>query len=210
MVEPTREFEPFDCIPSDRAKRFRRNLLQHGSKADKFGYTLADCFLRRDQGAVVRGTDVFDQAGTYVDPVLSPTAGRGTAVMRDAALAGVAYVPAAGGAAVVLVPPAATPGARDKQDERATAHKMRVADSAAFLIRHISDESTLTLLDADPYRQNGPEMFDYVMSNCLVPVLATGLQDLKTRFWAVSIISHIGISEATISLLLKELRLING
>ena len=106
MVEPTKEFEPFDCIPSDRAKRFRRNLLQHGSKADKFGYTFADCFLRRDQGAVVRGTDVFDQAGTYVDPVLSPTAGRGTAVMRDAALAGVAYVPAAGrdGATRMLVP----------------------------------------------------------------------------------------------------------
>ena len=41
-VEIKYDFEPFDCIPSDKAKRFRRNLLQHGSKADKYGYTFAD------------------------------------------------------------------------------------------------------------------------------------------------------------------------
>ena len=132
-VELKYEFEPYDCIPSENAKRFRRNVLQHGSKADKFGYTLADTYLRRDQGAVVRGTGVFDQAGAFIAPVLAPTAGRGAAVagpVNLAALAGVNYVPAAGGAAVVLVPIAGTVAAREKQDEKAAARSSRVADSA--------------------------------------------------------------------------------
>ena len=46
-------FETFDMTPGAAGKRFIRNLLLHGGKADARGFTFADCFLRTDEGAVV-------------------------------------------------------------------------------------------------------------------------------------------------------------
>ena len=46
-------FETYDMTPGATGKRFVRNLLIHGGKADARGFTYADCFLRIDEGAVV-------------------------------------------------------------------------------------------------------------------------------------------------------------
>jgi hypothetical protein len=46
-------FEQTNMIPGPKGRVFRRNCLVHGGKADSRGYSIADCFLRRDEGAVV-------------------------------------------------------------------------------------------------------------------------------------------------------------
>ena len=46
-------FEMYDMTPGATGKKFIRNLLIHGGKADARGITYADCLLRIDEGAVV-------------------------------------------------------------------------------------------------------------------------------------------------------------
>ena len=48
-------FEQFDGLPGPECRRFRRNLIQCGGKADVRGYSLADCLLRQDEGAFLPG-----------------------------------------------------------------------------------------------------------------------------------------------------------
>ena len=47
------QFEQTDMVPGPKGRVFRRNLLVHGGKSDDRGFSHADCFLRRDEGAVV-------------------------------------------------------------------------------------------------------------------------------------------------------------
>ena len=46
-------FELFDMTPGEKGRRFIRNLLSHGGRADARGFSLADAFLRQDEGAIV-------------------------------------------------------------------------------------------------------------------------------------------------------------
>jgi len=46
-------FELFDMEPGPKGRRFIRNLLTHGGHADARGFSLADTFLRQDEGAIV-------------------------------------------------------------------------------------------------------------------------------------------------------------
>ena len=48
-------FEQFDMTPGASGRKFIRNLLLHGGRADSHGYSLADCFLREDCHAVAPG-----------------------------------------------------------------------------------------------------------------------------------------------------------
>ena len=66
-------FEQYDMTPGASGRRFLRNLLLHGGKADTHGYSLADCFLRSDCHAVAPGQSAAlpPPIGT-IDSLLSP------------------------------------------------------------------------------------------------------------------------------------------
>ena len=51
-------FEQFDMTPGQAGRKFRRNLMLHGGKADAHGFSLADTFLRLDAHAVQNGQAV--------------------------------------------------------------------------------------------------------------------------------------------------------
>ena len=51
-------FPQFDMTPGSEGRKFRRNLLLHGGKADAHGFSLADCLLRLDAHAVQRGQPI--------------------------------------------------------------------------------------------------------------------------------------------------------
>ena len=51
-------FEQYDMTPGAGGRKFLRNLLLHGGKADAHGYSLADCLLRSDCHAVATGESV--------------------------------------------------------------------------------------------------------------------------------------------------------
>ena len=51
-------FEQFDMTPGQAGRKFRRNLMLHGGKADAHGFSLADTFLRLDAHAVQNGQPV--------------------------------------------------------------------------------------------------------------------------------------------------------
>ena len=138
-------FPQYDCVPGPACREFRRNLLQLGAKTDDRGYSLADCFMRQDEGAAQQGTDV-----------------PGTAH----ALAATAAGPLPGGA-----------GAEKARIARAK----RLKDSAAFLVQHISDATVKQILAQPHLVQNGPEMFDYIMSTCLIPLTGSELHELYGR-----------------------------
>ena len=53
------QFEQFDMTPGAAGRKFIRNLLLHGGKADAHGYSLADCFLREDCHAVAPGGSIL-------------------------------------------------------------------------------------------------------------------------------------------------------
>jgi hypothetical protein len=44
------QFEQSDMVPGPKGRVFCRNLLVHGGKSDDRGFSLGDCFLRRDEG----------------------------------------------------------------------------------------------------------------------------------------------------------------
>ena len=52
-------FPRYDCVPSAGGREFRRQLLLAAGKRDARGWSLADTFLRRDEGGLVRGTGVI-------------------------------------------------------------------------------------------------------------------------------------------------------
>ena len=45
-------FEQYDMTPGNPGRRFRRNLLIHGTKSDEAGFSVADTLARSDEGAV--------------------------------------------------------------------------------------------------------------------------------------------------------------
>jgi hypothetical protein len=45
-------FDRYDMTPGEPGRKFRRNLLLHGGRTNKLGYSYADCFLRKDIGAL--------------------------------------------------------------------------------------------------------------------------------------------------------------
>ena len=53
--EIKRLFETYDMVPGPKARQFVANLKLHGGKCDAHGYSLIDCLLRADAGAVDAG-----------------------------------------------------------------------------------------------------------------------------------------------------------
>ena len=144
-------FTPYDCVPGPACREFRRNLLQLGAKTDDRGYSLADCFLRQDEGAADTGTDV-----PGVLHVLAATA------------------------------PGPLPGGAG-HDKARIARAKRLKDSAAFLVQHISDATVKQILAQPHLVQNGPEMFDYIMGTCLIPLTGSELHELRAKVLGLTV-----------------------
>ena len=72
-------FEQYDMVPGQGARKFRRNLIIYGGKADSMGYSLADCLLRIDGHAVQRGQNVQlpPPGGVLAAPGAGPVPGGG-------------------------------------------------------------------------------------------------------------------------------------
>ena len=51
-------FDRWDGIAGPACRTWRRRLIQHAGATDDRGWSLADCFLRKDEGALVQGTGV--------------------------------------------------------------------------------------------------------------------------------------------------------
>ena len=46
-------FDPYDCKPGRAGfDRFKQNLINHGGRSDELGWSLADCLLLEDDGAL--------------------------------------------------------------------------------------------------------------------------------------------------------------
>ena len=64
-------FNAYSGLPGPEARDFKKSCIQKLGQPDKFGCSIADCLLRTDMGAVMRGTDVY-VAGVFVPGVPSP------------------------------------------------------------------------------------------------------------------------------------------
>lgn len=109
---------------------------------------------------------------------------------------GVAAVPQPGAPLIVGAAAAVLDGQR--------LGRARLKESANFLLMHIDDDASRDILAQ--FAQNGPEIFDYVMTNCLVPLSADDLFELRTKIWQTSIKHTVGSTEATVRDLLKSIR----
>ena len=60
---------------------------------------------------------------------------------------------------------------------------------------HISDASTLALLadNAAPEFQNGPDAYDFIMSQVVVALTTDDIQSKASRFWKRLIYSHAAL-----------------
>ena len=47
------KFDPTDMTPGAKGRKFRRDVLLHGGRTDARGYSITDCILRQDEGALV-------------------------------------------------------------------------------------------------------------------------------------------------------------
>ena len=160
-------FEQYDMTPGNPGRRFRRNLLIHGTKSDEAGFSVADTLARSDEGAV-------DAAG-------NPAPGAPT-------------IPAA---------------ANTANDKRRALRVTRVKNSFSFLVAHISDEPTKTLLADPPFFQNGPTAFDYVMGEVLIPVDQGQLNEMTLTWLTMTIISYVGYNENSVNEMVKVMRVLN-
>ena len=78
-------FEQYDGLPGPDCRRFRRNLIQCGGKTDARGYSIADCLLRQDEGAVLPGTGIPGVAAVPMPGVPAiPAGGAGVDARRKA------------------------------------------------------------------------------------------------------------------------------
>ena len=166
-------FQQYDCVPGPACREFRRNLLQLGARTDDRGYSLADTFLRQDEGAAAPGTDIPG--------------------IPHALNAGAAHLPTAGVQA---------------QKARVSRTK-RLKDSAAFLVAHISDTTVKQLLAEPEYAQNGPEMYDRIMADCLIALTGSELHELRAKILGLTIQHDVGFSENSILDLIKMARVHN-
>ena len=160
-------FEQYDMTPGNPGRRFRRNLLIHGTKSDEAGFSVADTLARSDEGAV-------DAAG-------NPAPGAPT-------------IPAA---------------ANTANDKRRALRVTRVKNSFSFLVAHISDEPTKTLLADPPFFQNGPTAYDYVMGEVLIPVDQGQLNEMTLTWLTMTIISYVGYNENSVNEMVKVMRVLN-
>ena len=137
-VEIKVAFTPYDMVPGKHGRVFIRNLLTQGGKADETGYSLIDCMLRVDEGAVAPGQPPVQVAGA-APLVLQP---------------GAPPLPAQG---------VGNAQQQTRADKKHDARLARVKNSGMFILQHISDEGTLQIL-GDPGNtllfQNGPEIYD--------------------------------------------------
>ena len=82
----------------------------------------------------------------------------------------------------------------------------RLKASYSYMIAHIHDDATLTLLGEPPFFQNGPNVYDYVRQQIVIAVSATELEDMTVRWYGLDILVEVGIHENTIKDTLKLLR----
>ena len=166
-------FQQYDCVPGPVCREFRRNLLQLGARTDDRGCSLADCYLRQDEGAAAPGTDI-----PGVPHVLAPGANAVPGIGAQAAKARIARI-------------------------------KRLKDSAAFLVSHISDSTVKQLLAEPEYAQNGPEMYDRIMSDCLIALTGSELHELRAKVLGLTVKHDAGFSENTVLDLVKAARVHN-
>ena len=124
---------------------------------------------------------------------------------------GVVVGPAAGGgvAAPLAVPMPAAAAAL----AAATRHRRtRLKESFRYLVAHISDPVTIALLGdpAGTYFQDGPEAYDYVMGQIVIPPTTGEVRDLKLKWFQSTIIVDVGVTETTIKDTVKFLRFKNA
>ena len=163
----------FNGIAGPAARTFRRSLIQRGSKPDDRGFSIADCLLREDEGALVSGTGV-----NGIPPMAQP----GT-------------VPIAEGVG----------GTSARQ-----AKSRRDKESATFIRQHLRlhfNEDLKNELDQPQFRENGPEIFDHVMTTRRQCLTAAEDTEVKTELSRMSIEFPLDISgENSVYLLLQVLR----
>ena len=177
------QFEQTDMVPGPKGRVFRRNTLVHGGKSDERGYSFADCFLRRDEGAVV-------------GPCFTP--------------AGVLNVPGVGG---VLLAPAGVMIAPGQGNANATRlRRTRLKEAFRFLTAHIADDGTLTLLgdETSIFFQSGPDSFDFVMPQIVLPMSNSEVQDHNIEWHVTEITTEVGVSENSVKDAVKLLRVKNA
>ena len=91
--------------------------------------------------------------------------------------------------------PAAVSVANDKRRALRTS---RIKGSFNFIVAHISDEPTKTLLADPPFFQVGPTTYDYVMGEVLIPVDQGQLNEMTLLWLTMTIISYVGYNENSI------------
>ena len=187
-VEIKVAFTPYDMVPGKHGRVFIRNLLTQGGKADETGYSLIDCMLRVDEGAVAPGQPPVQVAGA-APLVLQP---------------GAPPLPAQG---------VGNAQQQTRADKKHDARLARVKNSGMFILQHISDEGTLQIL-GDPGNtllfQNGPEIYEYVRSVAIVSITPAELMEMTAEWITLSIVKDVGITENTIKDTLKLLKLRNA
>ena len=171
-------FERWDGIAGPACRTWRRRLLQHAGHTDDRGWSLADCLLRKDEGAFVQGTGV---------------------------VIGNALVPAA--PSPLGVP---FPGPAAALQKAQAARRKRLKESASYLLRHLDVPDLEQLFEDARYEQNGPEMFDYIMSNRMPALTSLELMDYASSVRGITILNDIGSSENTVKQLLAELQIRNA
>jgi len=114
----------------------------------------------------------------------------------------VAHVLAATAAGPLPVAGALAPKAR-------IARQKRLKDSAAFLVQHISDPTVKQLLEQPQFAQNGPEMFDHIMSTCLIALTGSELHELRAKVLGLTVRHDVGFTENTVLDLIKTARVQN-
>ena len=88
----------------------------------------------------------------------------------------------------------------------------RKKDSFRFLLAHIADEATLTLLGdvTSVFFQDGARAYDYVIPQIITAILASQIEEMTVEWYLTEIPTDVGVSANTIKDSLKLLRLKNA
>ena len=180
-------FERYDMTPGPAGRRFRRNLLMHGGRANARGYSFADAFLRRDEGAVLGPANAL--AIGLPAPVAAP-------------LAPVGPWPGA--------PNLAGAAGTAQQQGAMAARRVLLREGFKFIVGHIDHEPTKIILAGDRYFQDAAETFDYIMGIVIVGIDAGVLEEMNSEWFLLSIICDVGSHENTVIDLVTMLQVINS
>ena len=92
------------------------------------------------------------------------------------------------------------------------AYRARKKDSFRFIIAHIADKATLTLLgDVNgAYFQDGAAAYDYVMPQIITAILSSQIEEMNIEWYLTEIHTDVGVSPNSIKDSLKLLRLKNA